>query len=374
MSSNRIDLSFETVKQALKEGKSMRGAARLLKVDRAVVERVLRDQKIAEMPGSTQPARDQRDRARAEAHRKELEKKLLEREDAESIFTHLHHVPEIRVAPRKAGAKRIATPVTFASDWHFGETVTLEETMGLNEYNLAIARARAAKFWDNVMWLRGDMQRTTTCHDHVLWLGGDLISGNIHPELVETNEAGLVEQISQVAAAIRPGIDALAKDARKLIVACSSGNHGRITAKSQIKTGWANSLETLLYRFLRDSCKHSNIEWHIPRAENLRLKIHGYTIQLQHGTQVRSQGGIGGILVPLTRFAARSDSAGAADYYGFGHFHQAHWFDKIIVNGSLIGDSAYSRANGMSFRAPEQVNFQIDERRGLRRFEPVSVT
>jgi hypothetical protein len=127
-----------------------------------------------------------------------------------------------------------------------------------------------------------------------------------------------------------------------------------------------------MYRWLRDSCKHlENIEWHIPRAEGLAVEIMGWRLQMQHGTQIKSQGGIGGILVPLTRWAARQNSA---HFYGFGHFHQAQWFENVVVNGSLIGDSAYSKWHGMSYRDPEQVAFVIDEKRGLRHFERVSVT
>lgn len=169
-----------------------------------------------------------------------------------------------------------------------------------------------------------------------------------------------------------PGVRALAADSRRLIVPCVSGNHGRATLKAQIKDGWANSLETLLYRMLREGSRDlENVEWLIPRAEGLALEVHGRKIQIQHGTQIKSQGGIGGILVPLTRWAVR---AASADLYIFGHFHQAQFFDQVIVNGSLIGDSAYSKWLGLTYREPEQVWWMQDDTRGVRRFERVSVT
>jgi hypothetical protein len=57
-----------------------------------------------------------------------------------------------------------------------------------------------------------------------------------------------------------------------------------------------------------------------------------------------------------------------------GHFHQANAFDELVMNGSLIGESAYSKWLGVESRPPEQVAFVIDAARGLRRFERVSVT
>jgi hypothetical protein len=301
-----------------------------------------------------------------------LQKKVIELEAAQDFYSQLHHIPKIEVNRSKPKTgKRPTTPIAFASDWHVGEVVSFEETIGRNQYDIKEAQRRAANYWDNILWLRNSWQKAETCEDQVLALNGDMVSGNIHPELLETNEVGLVEQVEYCVGMLLPGIEALSKVSRRLIVTCTNGNHGRITAKSQIKTGWSNSLESLLYRWLRAECKHlENIEWHIPKAEGLALDIMGKRLQIQHGTQIKSQGGIGGILVPLTRWATR---AASADYYGFGHFHQAECYGKIIVNGSLIGDSAYSKWLGLEYREPEQVAFVIDEKRGLRHFERVSV-
>lgn len=321
--------------------------------------------------------------ARAVAHRdatrdvKTLQAKLVEMKREADFYDALHVVPSIAVArSRPKSGKRPATPLTMASDWHVGERVSLEETLGKNHYDLAEARRRAGNFWDNVFWLRKEAARTQTCDDHVLNLNGDMISGSIHPELVETNECSLPDQVSECAAMIIPGIRELSKSCRRVLIPCTHGNHARWTEKSRVKTGWSNSLETMLYRQLRQRTEDlglDNVEWFIPRAENLQIDVMGYRLQFQHGTQFRSQGGIGGILVPLTRAATRMQASVFAHYYFFGHFHQACFFDIVLVNGSLIGDSAYSRAHGMSYREPEQVNVMIDAKRGLRRFDPVSV-
>jgi hypothetical protein len=98
--------------------------------------------------------------------------------------------------------------------------------------------------------------------------------------------------------------------------------------------------------------------------------VHGIRTSTQHGTMIRSQGGIGGTLVPMTRWVTRANDA---DLYFFGHFHEDDAYGKIIKNGSLIGPSAYTAWLGIEARAPKQVAFVLDADAGVRRFERVSV-
>lgn len=304
---------------------------------------------------------------------KVLQKKLVEAQVSQEFYDSIGSAPPIRVSTAPKSGLRQGTIVTVASDWHVGEVVTDEETHGTNHYSLVEARKRARKFWDNILWLRKDITRTVSSPDHVLSLNGDGISGSIHEELSESNEVGLVEQVEQYIAVTEPGIRALAKEVPgRLIIPCVHGNHSRMNkGRSMVKIGWSVSLESLGYRWLRDKLVDvPNIEWIIPKAESVALDVLGYKFRFQHGTHIKSQGGIGGILVPLTRWAVRQNTA---DYYVFGHFHQASAFGRVIVNGSLIGESAYTVENGFEARPPEQVNFVVDHRCGLRRFDPVSV-
>jgi transposase-like protein len=325
-------------------------------------------------PTDLTAAKRQIEAAQAGRHVRVLQRRLIDAEKAAEFYSSIASAPPIKVAAsRPKSGKRQGTICTCLSDWHVGERVSPEETHGRNVYDLATAKARAEQFWSNVLWLRRDIARTVDSPDHVLNLNGDLISGSIHQELCETNEVGLVDQVGHAIALIEPGIRALSKDVPgRLIVPCTHGNHGRWTEKSQIKTGWAHSLESMLYRWLRDKCADlQNVEWVIPKAESVSLEVMGLRMRFQHGTHIRSSGGIGGILVPLTRWATRQNTA---DLYVFGHFHQACAFGKVLVNGSLIGESAYSTEMGFEYRPPEQTNWVIDAKHGLRRFDPVSVT
>jgi hypothetical protein len=321
-------------------------------------------------------------RAKAQAARfglesKNLAERVVELEDA-LAFMHAAsaHAPRIHVPrARPKSGKRVGTPQFVLSDLHFGERVTREECLGVNEYNLVIAATRMRKCWDNMLWLRADMSRTVTCDDTVVYLNGDIVSGDIHPELSETNDGGMLDQCDAAANALAPGITEMADATPGVLhIVCIGGNHGRVTHKQQIKNGTQHSAEHLgVYHPLRRSIgdRKGKIAWHIPRGERFILDIHGRRVSAQHGTMIRSQGGIGGTLVPMTRWVTRVNDA---DHYIFGHFHEADAYGKIIKNGALIGESAYTKWLGVESRPPEQVAFILDPAHGVRRFERVSVT
>ncbi|HEX6751200.1 MAG TPA: hypothetical protein VF092_28175, partial [Longimicrobium sp.] len=310
--------------------------------------------------------------ARAEV--KELAARVVTLE-SELSFVHAApaHPPQI-VTPRsrpKSGL-RAATPVFLVSDTHFGERVTREETFGKNHYDLAEATRRMEICWSNMLWLREDMARTQSCDDTLLVLNGDIVSGDIHDELRETNDGGLRAQCDAAVAAIMPGIHAMAEATPGVLhVVCIAGNHGRLTHKQHIKNGTQHSIEHIgvydpLRRYVGDM--GGKVAWHIPAAERHLMEVHGRRVSTQHGTMIRSLGGIGGTLVPMTRWTTRANDA---DLYLFGHFHEADAYGKIIKNGALIGSSAYTQWLGIEDRPPEQVAFVLDADRGVRRFERV---
>lgn len=311
------------------------------------------------------------------AEHKALAERLVELEDAVQFMHAAAAVPPVIRTPssRPKSGKRIGTPQFMISDTHFGESVTRIETLGRNAYDLNIAAKRMSKCWDNMLWLRRDMARTVTCDDTVIYLNGDIVSGDIHDELRETNDGGLRDQCDAAVRALMPGLEAFIDETPgRVHVVCIGGNHGRLTHRQHIKNGTQHSAEHLgVYDPLRRQIgdRGGKVAWHIPNAERFVLEIHGYRVSVQHGTMIRSQGGIGGTLVPMTRWVTR---AADADLYLFGHFHEADAYGKIIKNGSLIGPSAYSKWIGVEDRDPEQVAFMLDADRCVRRFERVSVS
>lgn len=347
-------------------------AARKSKPDAAAAIAAARD--AAQIAAS---AKHERAASTAKAEAKGLAARVLELE-ATVDFMHraAAHPPRI-VTPksRPKSGLRIADPVFDLSDWHFGETVTREESLGQNEYNLAIAKQRFAKCVDNMLWLRADMSRTQSCDNTLVVLGGDLCSGDIHDELRETNDGGLLDQCGAFVESAAPGLRAFAEATPGTVhIVCVGGNHGRLTKKKHIKNNFQHSVEHIgIYHPLRLALGDmgGKIAWHIPRAERFLFDMHGRRLSIQHGDNLRSQGGIGGVLVPITRWVARDAKA---DLYLIHHFHQADAFGKVIINGSGIGESGYTAWLGVESRPPEQVAFVLDADRGVRRFERVSVT
>lgn len=306
-----------------------------------------------------------------------MQRRIITLEDGLSLRDQVIAGTPIIATPssRPKSGKRIATPVFLVSDLHFGERVTPAESLGVNEYDLRIAMARLSKCWDNMLWLRKDMARTQSCDDTYLALNGDIVSGSIHAELTETNDGGAPAQCQAACAALMPGIKAMAHATPgKLHIVCIGGNHGRMTHQQQIKNGTDHSLEHAgvympLAMMIGDM--RGKIQWHIPQAERYVMHVHGRRVSQQHGAMIRSSGGIGGVLVPMTRWVTRANDA---DLYLFGHFHEADAYGRVIKNGALIGASGYTKWLGIEDRPPEQVAFVIDDVAGVRRFERVSVT
>ena len=382
------------IAQTVNECGSHRKAAAVLRIHPSTVDRTMaRLKQRAEKSATVRPqvqssvpprqvadlAAEARTRATEKARKaefKSLQSRVVELEDALS-FVHAAplHPPVIKTLKTSKGELRQATPAFLVSDTHFGERVTRAETLGENEYDLEIAKTRMAKCWENMLWLRKDMCRTQRCDDTMLVLNGDIVSGDIHDELRETNDGGMRTQCDAAVTALYPGIVHMADATPGVLhLICIGGNHGRLTHKQQIKNGTQHSAEHIgvydpLRRMLGDY--NGKIAWHVPNAERHIMDVHGYRVSSQHGTMIRSAGGIGGVLVPMTRWVTRANDA---DLYLFGHFHEADAYGKVVKNGALIGASAYTKWLGIEDRPPEQVAFVIDAQRGLRRFERVSVT
>ena len=147
--------------------------------------------------------------------------------------------------------KSNATTISLASDWHIEEPVKSSQVNGLNSFNLDIAKERAEKLFKVTAKLIEVHQREYKIENHILALLGDFISGSIHEDLMESNTIQPTEAIWEAQNLIASGIQYLLDNTNvNLIIPCSSGNHGRITAKQRVSTDYGNSLEILMYRNL----------------------------------------------------------------------------------------------------------------------------
>lgn len=266
---------------------------------------------------------------------------------------------------RGAGKQRSTrgTAVLFLSDIHFDEVVHPTQIGGCNEYNRAIAvKSLQNTFRSAVMLLKGFMAAPK--YDGIVCpLGGDLLSGNIHEELVETNEAPIQASMLALEEVLIEGIGGLADEFGKVHVPCVTGNHGRMHKKPRAKNRAVENFEWAVYQrmasyFRRDS----RITFDIPDGPDTFFNLYDKRYCLTHGDQFRGGDGIGGIMVPIMRGASkkqvRQQAIGDAfDVLMMGHWHQYIHTNRLIINGSVKGYDEYAYQGNFPFEEPQQALF-----------------
>ncbi len=285
--------------------------------------------------------------------------------------------PKIISRERNSGIREM-TQVVLCSDLHVEEPVLPESVGGINEYNMDIADVRLKRLFNGIRW-NVEHHRSDghiAIRDLVLWLGGDLMSGFIHDDLVQSNEASPVETSLWLMPRLRNGIHTLLNDLQldTLTIPCSYGNHGRTTPKTRVQNGASNSYEWLFYHNLAAHFDGDpRVRFEITKSPHQYVQVYDKALHFHHGDSVRSMGGVGGISVPLLRAMPRWDAARFADLHHVGHFHTYSDFGRLLVNGSLIGFGPFSQWIGASPEPPQQLSYMLDSKRGKCQVTPIWV-
>ena len=268
---------------------------------------------------------------------------------------------------KEEGVKTPATSITLSSDWHYEEPVKSSQVNGLNKYTREIAKERIEKFFIIAAKLIKVHQKEYEIKNHILALLGDFISGSIHEDLQESNEIQPTEAIWEVQALICSGIEYMLKNTDvNFIIPCSSGNHGRITAKSRVSTNFGNSIEILMYRNIEHYFRNEKRTKFIINDSYLTyVDIYGFTLRFHHGDSIRYGGGVGGIFIPAFKAINQWNKGKRADWDLFGHFHQLKDGGNFITNGSIIGYNAYAMRIKADYEKPKQAFLIIDKKRGM---------
>ena len=275
-----------------------------------------------------------------------------------------------RILPReRISGVREMTPVVLASDWHCEEPVDPAAVAGRNEYNLEIAEQRIERFFRAIIWNVEHHLASgrIAIRDLVLWLGGDLMSGYIHEELVEGNLLSPTETMHWLMPRLRNGILTVLEHLQleRMIVPCSFGNHGRTTAKPRVSTGFSNSYEWLLYHVLKDGfANEPRVHFEVTPSAHQYVDVFGRILHFTHGDEVRYQGGVGGLGIPLLKAVPMWELVRPADLHCIGHHHTLRDYGRALVNGSLIGYGPYSQYVKAPYEDPQQLMFYVDSRRG----------
>lgn len=294
---------------------------------------------------------------------KENEKLIQEIEFAKEI----HPVSTFKINGYVPSEGNEATPIIVASDWHLGETITLAETNGLNQYNEKIAQARATQFFQASLRIVDILNKDIPIKNCVLALLGDFINNMMFEEAMESNYLLPIKEVMFAQKIIASGIEYYLKNSTyNFTIVCHSGNHGRATKKPRNGENEAgHSFEFLLYQNLANHFrKNKRIKFVIPESYLSYLEIYDKVIAFHHGHNVRYMGGIGGLTIPMFKAIGQWEKAKHADIYVSGHFHQLFDAGQFIVNGSSVGWNSYSVAIKASYEKPKQVMFLMDKKRG----------
>lgn len=251
-------------------------------------------------------------------------------------------------------------PTLFLSDLHWGESVDPNQIGGVNRYSLKIAHERLGRCAERAVRLLSILDPALNYPGLVLALGGDMVSGNIHPELVATNEENAIGAVVDLFGALAGLIAGMADKFGHVFIPCVTGNHGRDTVKIWSKDRHKTSFDWLLYTFL---AKHfagdKRVTFYIPDGPDAYYRVGHYRYLLTHGDQFRGGDGLIGALGPIVRGDHKKRSRNmqidmAYDTLLLGHFHQYMHLTRLIVNGSLKGMDEYAYSNNFPFEPPQQ--------------------
>lgn len=264
--------------------------------------------------------------------------------------------------------KSIRYAVALFSDLHLEETVHPDAVLGLNEYNLEIAKERVLAYFRNlVVCLQRD--KVDTLYFAAL---GDNMSGYIHDELAQENGLTPCEAVVEMQSLIVSGLKFIREHMPKLhiVMICIVGNHSRTTKKLQHANGFKMSYEFIAYHNIKNMCEMLglNIEFIIPNSEMAFVEMpDGRKFIFIHGFQLRGGGTntVCGIYPALQRLAMKWQRTFKQDKIYLGHFHSCISIPSATCNGSIIGFNAFALSGGFAYEEPAQMYECYDSEIGL---------
>lgn len=278
-----------------------------------------------------------------------------------------------RKAPKDT---KTAALVTVLSDTHFDEVVNPSEIGGRNAYNRKIAELRLERYFENVVLLSRHYLSGMDYQGIVVCLGGDIISGDIHEELSQSNEAHTLDTVIHWSGRIAAGLAGLADEFGAVHVPVVVGNHGRRSRKPRAKGRVKDNYDWLIGQLLaRHFDRDARVTFDIPDSADLMFSAAGMRFLLTHGDQVSGGGGIGGHWPPLMRMIARKRARYQFDALLCGHWHSLIMAPTqgLVVNGSLKGEDEYSAIMGFKPEPPQQALFTVAPGHGVTFSAPVHV-
>lgn len=281
----------------------------------------------------------------------------------------------VAAKPKK---KHSATLCLLITDTHLDEVVNPAEVGGLNAYNREIAGQRLERAFTGAVKFARDYLTGVDIDGAVILFGGDIVSGDIHAELVESNQATTIQTLVHWLEPLAAGVDLLAREFGRVHCVGVPGNHGRRQKKPRYKQRAADNFDNLLYHLLaRQHHERADVTWQIPASLYADIDIRGLHVRLEHGDEAKGGSGISSAMAPLLLLQHRRVRQYAAanrqlDLLMVGHFHSRYQAPGILAGGTTKGQDEYAAGKGFAFQEPSQELFVVGDR-GIMLSAPVWV-
>jgi hypothetical protein len=262
-------------------------------------------------------------------------------------------------------ADRLHKPILFTSDFQYGEVVNPAEMDGMNAFNKRIFAERYARMIDKtIKWADAIANGWGALYNQgcVYLRGGDAISGEIHDELRETNDASVRGALQELAAIEREGIRRLRDRFGHVHVISIPGNHGRVTMKPRHKRYVDLNFETILADLIQAKFEREpGYTFETPDSGYAYFNAAGWEFALLHGDRMGAGGGTGyiGAPAPITKGHLRTRLAAATtgrmvDFVLTGHLHTSMKLPRGFANGSMPGYNEFARSLNLDPDAAKQ--------------------
>ncbi len=285
----------------------------------------------------------------------------------ESIRESINRIlPEIKFVREKWGDEKKfsksgvkASAVLHVSDWHIGCN---ENINGFNSFNYEIAQSRVRELTNKTIdWTK--MHRHMYSVDELVIVAtGDLISGDIHDELIRTNEFSVPEQCVKAATLFSKMTNELSTHFKRVRVEfVVADNHSRTTKKIQFGDG-TNSYNYIVgYMSKIMLSGNTVIEFNLYPEIQKVIQVQNRRYLITHGNCVR--GGFAGI-----PFYSLNRKIGAEatirmnmpecmhfDMILMGHYHTPMLTKDCEMTGCLSSTTAFDHAAGRHCPACQNV-------------------
>jgi len=261
--------------------------------------------------------------------------------------------PVFLYKPAKKAGKSVASLVVQLTDLHIGQKTEPSEIEGFGEFNFKLATERMATLAKKLIDWTVANRSAYTINECVVLGTGDYISGDIHPELLVTNEFPSPVQSVKAGYLIGEFLRVLSQHfetVRAEIVTLD--NHGRLTKKPQKSQGGFNNFGYITAHIASEYVSRcSNVKVIIHPVASVIVKVQNTKYLCGHGHGIIGQMGIPWYGIErkkgreaIARF--HMDESKRHHKMVLGHFHSAINQQDWMIGGSLSGTDANDHSEG----------------------------